>query len=177
MLDLDKPCLNFEAFEFFKVLNARLRVVSILSADNDDIRFQPALAIFSTKNSYGLVFDRSSFWNFFLQVLSEIKCYLCKLTELTQYSLVGTAQSNQLFCIKYNWTLVYLNWKLYLFHFLTVSDCIQLVLIKWCWTAWYRRLEWRRSLWSCWSRECLGWIRRLTARRLRYQMYHRRGRG
>ena len=61
--------LNFEAVEFLKVLNARLRVVSILSADYDDIRFQPALAIFSTKNSYGLIFDRSPFLNFFLQVL------------------------------------------------------------------------------------------------------------
>ena len=72
ILDFDNSCLEFEAFEFFKVLNAKLRVVSILSADNDDIRFQPALAIISTKNSYGLIFDRSPFWNFFLQVLSEI---------------------------------------------------------------------------------------------------------
>ena len=61
--------LNFEAFEFLKVLNARLRVVPIMSVDNDDIRFQPALANFSTKNSYGLIFDRSPFLNFFLQVL------------------------------------------------------------------------------------------------------------
>ena len=74
---------HFEAFEFLKVLNARLRVVSILSADNDDIRFQPALAIVSTKNSYGLIFDRSPFLNFFLQVLSEINCSVCELTELT----------------------------------------------------------------------------------------------
>ena len=48
---------------FLKVLNVR-RVVSI--------RFQPALVIISTKNSYGLIFDRSPFLKIFLQVLSEI---------------------------------------------------------------------------------------------------------
>ena len=75
-LILTTHVLNFEAFESFKVLNAKLRVVSILLADNDDIRSQPALAIYSTKNSYGLIFYRSPFWKFFLQVLSEIKVFV-----------------------------------------------------------------------------------------------------
>ena len=82
-----------------KVLNAKLRVVSILSADNDDIRFQPALAIFSTKNSYGLIFDRSLFLKFFLQVLSEINCSICELTELTWHSTVSRAQHSPTNCI------------------------------------------------------------------------------
>ena len=58
--------------------------MSNLSPENDDIRFQPVLAIFCMKNSYGLKFDRRPFFKLFSQVLSEIKFRRCKLTLLTQ---------------------------------------------------------------------------------------------
>ena len=68
------------------VLNARLRTLSILLADNDDIRFLSALGIFSSETGYGQIFDRSWFLKKNSQVLVKIECRRCQLTELTQHS-------------------------------------------------------------------------------------------
>ena len=51
---------------------ARLRTLSILLADNDDIRFLSALGIFSSETGYGQIFDRSWFFKKNSQVLVKI---------------------------------------------------------------------------------------------------------
>ena len=95
-----------------KFFNARLKglcVVSMLSAGNGDIRFEPTLVIISTKNNYGLIFDRSPFLKIFSQVLSKSNVFVESWHNWhkSAVSFAGTTNSNknkaQFYC-KYNWT-------------------------------------------------------------------------
>ena len=64
--------------------------MSNLSPENDDIRFQPVLAIFCMKNSYGLKFDRRPFFKLFSQVLKVDIIYTASASSQAQISPTKT---------------------------------------------------------------------------------------
>ena len=151
--------------------------MSILSADNDDIRFEPTLAKKIQKTATVQYLTEAFSWKYFPKCCQKSNVFVVSWQNWhkSAASFACATKSNK------NKVQFYQEMTHYCKNlFILVENLICFIFRQFQITfSWSQEngaelhvnvVGVRRSLWSCCSRGCLGWIIGLTTQRRRYRM-------